>query len=322
MRVTPNGSVITQVCRGTTVYVYGIVCQCGVYWYQVRFYGGVGYIRADLVTACTYSYPSSGCGTGMVGKSGGINYYDYSNKSTTIITENPPAGPSCGSVMPDTSYGYNTPSSGYADPSYGMSGSAGDFGKALGDTAPGQTYFPDAGSYSPEAASLPAPAAQPASLCFTTCSLSVGQTLPVYTAPNTESLRADSGTAQVTLTESIYAAGFDGQWLLVMYRNQDKMTRVGYLNAFQLQGTLPSMASIAFGTQQVMASCRTAVTSDPMEQTDALLMLNSGDTVTLLATLNLNGQWAYVETMYNGVIVRGFVPADAVRVSTDRIEQG
>ena len=50
-----------------------------------------------------------------------------------------------------------------------------------------------------------------------------------------------------------------------------------------------------------------------MEQTDALMMLNAGDTVTLLGTLSMNGSWAYVETMYNGVPVRGFVPQNAVR---------
>ena len=142
--------------------------------------------------------------------------------------------------------------------------------------------------------------------------MDAGQTLAVYTAPNTESLRADSGTAQVTLSESLYAAGFDGQWLLIMYRNQNQMTRVGYVNAFQLQGTLPSMPPITFSAGKAMISCRTALTSDPMEQTDALMMLNTGDSVTFLATLQMNGQWAYVETMYNGVPVRGFVPMSAL----------
>ncbi len=312
VRYSPNGTVITQVSRGTTVYVYGIVCHCGVYWYQVRFYGGVGYIRADLVSV--YGCPG-GAAPGIGVGSAGINYYDYSDNSTTIITEGTIHSPTFGANASGPAGGYNTPSGGYGDPAYGAA--APDCGyNAPADgcdgrqssLAPSQPYgYDDTGDVG--CSSVPAPA----SLFFTTCSLNAGQTLPVYTAPNTASLRADNGTAQVTLMESLYAAGFDGQWLMVMYRNQDKMTRVGYVNAFELQGMLPNLHSLSFGTQRVLIAYRTAVTSDPMEQTDALMMLNAGDSVTYLATLSLNGSWAYVETMYNGMPVRGFVPQNAVR---------
>ena len=317
VRYSPNGTVITQVSRGTTVYVYGIVCHCGVYWYQVRFYGGVGYIRADLVSV--YGCPGTAPGIGV--GSAGINYYDYSDNSTTIITEGTIHSPVFGSDAQEPAGGYGAPSCGYGDPAYGSaapdygySGTGDVPGGFQGGKASGQPY----GGYADTADAgykdtLPTAVPMPASLYFTTCSLNAGQTLPVYSAPNTASLRADSGTAQVTLTESLYAAGFDGQWMMVMYRNQDKMTRVGYVNAFELQGMLPNLPSLTFGTKRVMIAYRTAVTSDPMEQTDALLMLNAGDGVTFLATLHLNGSWAYVETMYNGVPVRGFVPLDAVR---------
>ena len=290
VRMTPNGTVITQVSRGTTVYVFGIVCQYGVYWYQVRFYGGVGYIRADLVTASGYT-PS--CPAPAYGNSG-VNYYDYSSNSTTIITDNAASAPVYGSAYP-------------------AAGSTNPSANAWSGAASAQSSVPEAVDYPYEAAaSLPQPSSLPATLSFTTCAMDAGQTLAVYTAPNTESLRADSGTAQVTLSESLYAAGFDGQWLLIMYRNQNQMTRVGYVNAFQLQGTLPSMPPITFSAGKAMISCRTALTSDPMEQTDALMMLNTGDSVTFLATLQMNGQWAYVETMYNGVPVRGFVPMSSL----------
>lgn len=346
VRATPNGAKIAQVSRGTVVTVYGIVCQCGTYWYQVSFYGGMGYIRADLVTigACPGGY---GVGVGM-------NYYDYSNNSTSITITDGALSAGSGS------YGYTDPNAygaGYADPNAFGTGSIGytdpnSFGtNSTGYTAPnafgtGSTGYTAPGAFGtnstgftasaenygmtgqnsygfsdtadsmqnvPAAQANPAVPAWPSPLTFSTCSLTPGQTLPVYTAPNTASLRADNGTAQVTLSESLYAAGFDGQWLLVMYRNQNQMTRVGYVNAFQMQGTLPTLPSLTFSTGTGMVISRTALTSDPMEQTDALVMLNSGDSVTYLATLSLNGQWAYVETMANGSPVRGFIPQSAVR---------
>ena len=296
IRVSPNGAVVMQVGRGTAVYVSGVVCQYGVYWYQVRFYGGYGYVRADLVSGGPYGV--SGAGTAGAG----INYYDYSN-NTTIIGD----GSAFGGVS-EQGYGYTEPSNGYTDPAAG-----GYFGGQSGSVQTPQYGYSDAGGLTAGTDVQAAAAAAPACLSFTTCSLAMGQTLPVYSAPNAESLRADSGTAQVTLTESVYAAGFDGQWLLVMYRNQNKMVRVGYVNAFQLQGALPNIPSLTFGTEQVLVKARTAVTSDPMEQTDALMMLNAGDTVTLLGTLSMNGSWAYVETMYNGTPVRGFIPVSAIR---------
>ena len=304
VRAMPYGTVIAQVRRGTAVSVYSSVYAYGTCWYHLWFYGGMGYIRADLVTLNAVPYPGWGSAGAGVGAGSGVSYYDYSNNSTTYISggDTEPYGYS------DPNYGYNGSSgsnNGYSDPNYGYNGGSGSNG-GYNSAANGQSY---AGG----TADTSAAGGQPASIVFSTFNLSAGQTLPVYSAPNTASLRADNGTAQVSLTESIYAAGFDGQWLLVMYRNQNMMTRVGYVNAFQMQGTLPNMPSLAFGTQQAMVTGRTALTSDPMEQTDALLMLNAGDRVTYLAKLSLNGQWAYVETMVNGAPVRGFVRADAVR---------
>ena len=332
VRATPNGTKIAQVSRGSTVYVYGIVCQCGVYWYQVSFYGGMGYIRADLVTIGTC--PNNGVINYGVG---GVNYYDYSGSTSITITDG-----SLSSPLPGTygaygetdpyGYGYTQPQTyGYGDgydyaqpQGYGY-GYASDYsqpqgygyGNASEYTQPQDYGYADASGYgqsegygyAPESTSV----MPRANLSFATCTLTSGQSLPVYTAPNAAGPRADSGTAQLTLTESLYAAGFDGQWLLVMYRNQNQMTRVGYVNAFQLQGTLPNLQSLAFSQEKAMVICRTSVTSDPMEQTDALVMLNAGDSVTWLANLTLNGEWAYVETMYNGAPVRGFIPLSALR---------
>ena len=135
----------------------------------------------------------------------------------------------------------------------------------------------------------------------------------MYTAPDPASVMADSGTAMITVNGRVWVAGYDGQWLLVMYQNSQMMTRVGYVNAFQLQGTLPDVPSLAFSGTVASVVSRTALTSDPMEKTDTLMMLSSGDSVTWLADLDMNGEWAYVEVTAGGAAVRGFVPRSALR---------
>ena len=313
VRATPNGTKIAQVPRGTQVYVTGIVCTGGIYWYQINYYSMTAYIRADLVTIGSAGYgvgtvynqtPNVVVGGALSDSVFGVGTY----ADTTVFgsTYTDPAVYGAGYVDPGTYTGT------YADPNaYG--GSSVDPGALIpgmgnlpAETAP---VYPAQPSYTEPAAALPAGPV----LSFVTCSLTAGQTLPVYTAPNTNALRADNGTAQVTLNESLYAAGYDGQWLLIMYRNAQQMTRVGYVNAFQMQGTLPTLSTLAFSGREGLIVTRTAVTSDPMEQTDSLLMLNSGDRVTVLATFSLMGDWTYVETLYNGVPVRGFIPSATVR---------
>ncbi|MBQ8136143.1 MAG: SH3 domain-containing protein, partial [Clostridia bacterium] len=275
VRSTPNGTKIAQVPRGTQVYVTGIVCTGGVYWYQINYYSMTAYIRADLVTIGSAGFgvgtlyngqtPNVVVGSALSDSLYGAGTYVDTTVYGSVYTE--PALYGTGYVDPGAYAGT------YADPNYG------------GSYVEPSAYLPAAGSAVPETAPVyPAQqgaytASEPVEtlpagpvLSFVTCNLTAGQTLPVYTAPNTAALRADNGTAQVTLNESLYAAGYDGQWLLVMYRNAQQMTRVGYVNAFQMQGTLPSLSTLAFSSREGLIMTRTAMTSDPMEQTDSLMM--------------------------------------------------
>ena len=300
VRLAPNGTKIAQLSRGTPVMVTGVVCVYGVYWYRICYYGTTAYIRADLVNtsypgAGAYVCPSVGAAVGGVGV-----------------------------AIPDTSgvFGFGGAVPGTAG-TYGVGGTA-----AVVPDASGAYAAPDTGNYGTAAVpdtsyaagnvqeNYTAPAAAEtghARLSFSTFSFAPGQTIPVYTAPNASSPRADNGTALMTVGGQVWVAGYDGQWLLVMYRNDSGMTRVGYVNAFQLQGTLPDIPSLSLSGTPAVVTSRSALTSDPMEGTDALMMLDSGSSVTWLADLDMNSAWAYVEVYTGGTVMRGFVPRTALR---------
>ncbi len=303
VRLCPNGARIAQLDRGTCVYVTGSTCEWGVWWYQIDYWGRTAYIRADLVSpACTSSLPGTGsCGGTCYGIGtavpGGTMLYNAPGTCYGIQSG------SLGTQLPDTA-GSQVPGTGYSaagGQAYG-SGAIDIFG--TDETAPSA-----AAAAAPQAVA----SAGRASLSFSTFDFTAGQVLPVFTAPNAASLRADNGTAVMTVTGRVWVAGYDGQWLLVMYQNENRMTRVGYVNAFQMQGTLPDVPGLTFSGTAALVSVRTALTTDPMERTDTVMMLDSGDSVTWLADLDLNGTWAYVETYCSGVPVRGFVPRTAIK---------
>ena len=304
VRLAPNGTKIAQLNRGTPVMVTGVVCVYGVYWYRICYYGTTAYIRADLVNTTypgvgTCGYPSAGMVVGGVGVAAPDMSGVYGIGGVIPATPDTAGvyGVGGASVMPDTSGAYAAPDTG----SYGAA--------VVPDTS-----APVAGAVQ---GTNEAPAAAAgtghARLSFSTFSFTPGQTLPVYTAPNASALRCDGGMAQMTVNGQVWVAGYDGQWLLVMYQNDSRMTRVGYVNAFQLQGTLPDIPSLSLNGTSAVVTSRSALTSDPMEGTDTLMMLDSGSTVTWLADLDMNSAWAYVEVYTNGTVVRGFVPRTALR---------
>ncbi len=312
VRLAPNGTKIAQLSRGTPVMVTGVVCSCGVYWYRICYYGTTAYIRADLVNTTypgfgTCGYPSAGAVVGGVGAAAPGAYGVYGVVGTY--------GVGGAAVVPDTAGAYAAPDAG----NYGAAAvpDTGSYGAAPDTGSYGAAIVPDASASGAVQGVSEAPAAAAGTghprLSFTTFSFTPGQTLPVYAAPNASAPRSDGGTALMTVSGQVWVAGYDGQWLLVMYQNDSRMTRVGYVNAFQLQGTLPDIPSLSLnGTPAVIIS-RSALTSDPMEGTDTLMMLDSGSSVTWLADLDMNSAWAYVEVYANGTAVRGFVPRTALR---------
>ena len=149
-------------------------------------------------------------------------------------------------------------------------------------------------------------------LDFSPVTLNAGQTLAVYSAPNSAAWRSDSGTASVSTNRGLWVAGYEGQWMLILYTNEYSQIRVGYINAFRLTGALPTANTLYFAPRIVRLTSGTNLTSDPLTASEVILSLSAGTEVTWLCSCNLGSNWAYVETTINGATVRGFIPAIVV----------
>lgn len=147
---------------------------------------------------------------------------------------------------------------------------------------------------------------------FAYLTFSAQQTLPVYSAPDAASWRGADGKAAVSTNGAVYAAGFEGDWLLVMYETNNGGVRVGYTNRQAITGTVQGDAwvrglSFAYLDAELLGGC--VLTDDPATQSTALCMLPAGTRVTYLSTFYNNRVWDYVETtVADGRRVRGFIP--------------
>lgn len=133
------------------------------------------------------------------------------------------------------------------------------------------------------------------------------QSLPVYSAPSTASWRGANGKAEVSTNGAVYIAGWDGNWLLVMYETNNGSVRVGYVNASQVRGGVPVNTSLTFdyNTATVQTGC--SLTDDPARSNTAIVKLRAGTRVTYLTSFYNRYAWDYVETTVNGKTVRGFI---------------
>ncbi len=178
---------------------------------------------------------------------------------------------------------------------------------------PVPTQIPAYGYAQPTAVPAWAPTAAPAdALNFTGFTPSAVQTLPVYSAPGADAWISDGGTASVTTSGNIWVGGYEGQWLLVLYQNAQRETRVGYVNGFSFQGSLPDAPALSFSRTSAVLSSQAVLTDDPLGQTSSILSLNAGARVTFLTRCNLGSLWAYVETSIGGSPVRGFIPLSSL----------
>ncbi len=155
---------------------------------------------------------------------------------------------------------------------------------------------------------------------FTGVSLKANQNLAVYSAPSRSSWRGANGKASVGTNGNIWAAGYDGNWLLIMYETNRGGVRVGYIDCGQLSGKAPSLPALGFSRVTATVQYPVTLTDDPDRTTTAILTLSAGDRVTFLTNFYNRSVWAYVETYVNGCTVRGFLPADSVALTgmTDR----
>ena len=140
------------------------------------------------------------------------------------------------------------------------------------------------------------------------------QKLSVYSAPSVIAWRSDGGSASVITTDNMWCAGYDGQWLLILYHKDSGETAVGYVSSLSLRGAMPEAPSLALSACPAALTRPAALTCDPLGQMGENLSLKEGESVTWLGNCFLGSSWAYVETRVGGMPVRGFVPQDALQI--------
>ncbi|MBQ8137324.1 MAG: SH3 domain-containing protein, partial [Clostridia bacterium] len=280
-----SSSVTDSLSYGTYLDVFGMQYDAsGNVWYHVRYGSGrFGFIHSSLVTA----YDEAAV----------RRYYNSQTaKPTTAPTKKP-------STLSDNNpSGLHSLRTGTPKPT----------------ATPRPTATPTTAPMAPYTFVTAVPTALPGAnrvtemLEFSPVTLSAGQTLPVYSAPSSAAWRSDNGTAVLTTNRSLWVAGFEGQWMLVLYTNENSQIRVGYINAFRLSGALPTANTLLFAPKTVRLNRAVNLTSDPLGSSEVMLPLSAGSEITLLCACNLGSAWAYVETTVNGMPIRGFVPSSAV----------
>ncbi len=149
-----------------------------------------------------------------------------------------------------------------------------------------------------------------------------GQKLAVYSAPDDDSWRGSSGKATVSTNGAIYAAGWDGDWLLIMYETNQGSVRVGYVDGNKVRGGVPVDRNLYFAHDPATVSTRCTLTDDPARTGTAIATLEPGTQVTYLTRYYNNSAWDYVEVRVGRQLARGFVRAGSLNVnySADPLE--
>lgn len=174
-----------------------------------------------------------------------------------------------------------------------------------GTTNPGGRSIYDAQPYAGAAGEL----------SFTVGSFAGGQKLDVYSGPGYAYLRGANGRASVSTNDTVYLAGTEGGWALVLYETNSGSMRAGYVDLSRLSHSLYAQRlSFAYASAHVDSAC--PLTDDPVLGATSLVSLRTGASVTYLAPYTSRGRsWAYVEAWAGNTPVRGFVPAQCVALN-------
>lgn len=147
--------------------------------------------------------------------------------------------------------------------------------------------------------------------------LKAGQKLAVYSAPSTAAYRANNGKAAVSTNGAVYALGYDGNWMLMLYEaNNARQYRVGYVDVSQIKGKTPALGQVAWAGITGTLQSSTTLTDDPALTGAVMANLPAGTTVTFLTTMFNDRSWDYVETSINGQVARGFIPTGVLDLTS------
>lgn len=158
---------------------------------------------------------------------------------------------------------------------------------------------------------------------FSYVSLKAGQKLPVYSAPSEAAYRANRGKALCNTNGAVYALGWDGNWMLMLYEaNYAGQYRVGYVNGAKLKGKTPTLTSLTWENEPCTVVSSTALTDDPALTGNPMVTLPAGTDVIYLTTMYNRTGWDYIETEIGGQIARGFVPHGTLDRTDDDDDNG
>jgi hypothetical protein len=146
---------------------------------------------------------------------------------------------------------------------------------------------------------------------FTYKNFKANQKFNVYAAPSSRSYRGANGRACVSTNGPVYVAGWEDDWLLVMYDTNSGAVRVGYVYGNNINGTIQA-PYLGFAYTPVTCSASASLTDDPVTYSSSITRLSQGTRITYLATYYEGRSWAYVETTVGGQTVRGFIPESAI----------
>lgn len=141
----------------------------------------------------------------------------------------------------------------------------------------------------------------------------------VYSAPSNASWRGANGKAMVSTNGSVYVAGWENGWLLLMYETNNGSVRVGYADGSGVKDSL-SVPMLSFAYTPVTLTQSVSLTDDPAMAYSSMRQLQAGETVTYLTSYQNRYGWAYVETRVNGQTARGFVPESALNLGFGMVE--
>ncbi|NLX83170.1 MAG: hypothetical protein GXZ04_05070 [Clostridiales bacterium] len=157
--------------------------------------------------------------------------------------------------------------------------------------------------------------------------LGAGGNYPVYSAPDTDSLRGGRGKAKVSSKGWVQVFGRENDFIMVQYAIASGHYRVGYVKASALSGYWDAPEPLGFTRVPAKALRKTALTDDPLGQAQPLIHLKAGQEVHLLSKM---GDYAYLETKQGRQTVRGFAllsdfdtaPAPAAGLRVIRLQTG
>ena len=181
-----------------------------------------------------------------------------------------------------------------------------------------RAYMRSIGDLNPKGKGMPTPPAQNVNTPrgFRFVDLKAGQKLAVYSAPSTSAYRANNGKATCSTNDQVFALGFDGSWMLMLYEaNHANQYRVGYVQ--NAKGNTSSLPQLKWENIEATVLENVELTDDPALTGNSMTRIPAGTKVLYLTTMYNTDSWDYIETTINGQTARGFVPSGSLDISTE-----